>query len=65
MTKEELLSVAGTGDHPSEWARESTEWAKENKIMNGDGEGNYGWDKPITREGLVTVLHNFAQYLGK
>lgn len=29
------------------------------------GAGNYGWDRPITREGLVTVLHNFAQYLGK
>ena len=44
---------------------ESTEWAKENGIMSGDGAGNYGWDRPITREALVTVLHNFAQYLGK
>lgn len=65
MTKEELLSVAGTGDKPSAWAREATAWAKENKIMNGDGEGNYGWDRPVTREALVTVLHNFKEYLGK
>lgn len=65
MTKEELVSIAGTGDHPSAWAREATAWAKANGILNGDGNGNYGWDRPITREALVTVLHNFAQYLGK
>lgn len=65
MTKEELVSVTGTGDNPSDWAREATEWAKANGIMNGDGSGNYGWDRPITREALVTVLHNFAQYLNR
>lgn len=65
MTKEELVSVTGTGDNPSDWAREATEWAKANEIMNGDGSGNYGWDRPITREALVTVLHNFAQYLNR
>ena len=65
MTKEELVSVTGTGDHPSAWAREATAWAKENGILNGDGNGNYGWDRPITREALVTVLHNFAQYLNR
>ncbi len=63
MTKEELLSVAGTGDHPSAWAQAAAEWAKENGIMNGDGEGNYGWQQPVTREALVTVLHNFKEYL--
>ena len=65
MTKEELLSVAGTGDQPSAWAREATAWAKENEIINGDGEGNYGWQQPITREALATVLYNFQEYLGK
>ena len=65
MTKEELLSVAGTGDQPSAWAREATAWAKENEIINGDGEGNYGWQQPITREALATVLYNFQNYLGK
>ena len=38
---------------------------KENKIINSDVEGNDGWDRPITREGLVTVLHSFAQCLDK
>lgn len=65
MTKEELLSVAGTGDRPSAWAREATDWAKAHGIVNGDGEGNYGWQQPITREALVTVLHHFKEYLGK
>ena len=65
MTKEELVSVTGTGDNPSDWAREATEWAKANGILNGDGEGNYGWQQPITREALATVLYNFQNYLGK
>lgn len=65
MTKEELLSVAGTGDRPSAWAREAVAWAKAHGIVNGDGEGNYGWQQPITREALVTVLHHFKEYLGK
>ena len=65
MTKEELVSIAGTGDQPSAWAREAVVWAKENEIINGDGEGNYGWQQPITREALATVLYNFQNYLGK
>ena len=54
-----------SGDQPSTWAREATAWAKENEIINGDGEGNYGWQQPITREALATVLYNFQNYLGK
>ena len=64
MTKEELMSVAGTGDNPSDWAREATEWAKAQGIVNGDGAGNYGWQQPITREALTTILHNFAVRMG-
>lgn len=64
MTKEQLLSVEGTGDQPSEWAREATEWAKANGIVNGDGMGNYGWQQPITREAMATILHNFAEKTG-
>ena len=64
MTKDELMSVAGTGDQPSDWAREATEWAKNNGIINGDGMGNYGWQQPITREAFAVILHNFAQKAG-
>ena len=64
MTKAELISVAGTGDNPSEWAREATEKMKELGVFNGDGQGNYGWQQAITREAVATVLANFAEKMG-
>lgn len=63
MTKEELLSVAGTGDHPSEWAREATTRVKENGIVNGDGAGNYGWDRPVTREAQAVMMCNLEDHI--
>lgn len=60
MTRDELLSTAGTGDNPSDWAKPATDWAKENKIFNGDAHGNFGWQQPITREQLAQVLYNMA-----
>ena len=65
MTKDELLSTKGTGDHPSQWAKQATDWAKENKIFNGDATGGYGWQQPITREAMAQVLYNFAKAMGK
>lgn len=61
MTKQELLALAGTGDTPSDWAREATHWAKEMGIFSGDGAGNYGWQQPITREAVAQVLYNLAK----
>lgn len=61
MTKEELLSVKDTGDKPSEWAAQATEWAKRMGIFNGDGGGNYGWQQPITREAVAVILYQFAK----
>lgn len=61
MTKEELLSVKDTGDAPSKWAAEATEWAKRMGIFNGDGAGNYGWQQPITREAVAVILYQFAK----
>jgi hypothetical protein len=58
MTKEELLSTEGTGDVPSPWAQEATNWAKKQGIFQGDGKGNYGWQQPITREAVAQVLYN-------
>jgi hypothetical protein len=58
MTKEELLSTEGTGDVPSPWAKEATEWAKKQGIFRGDGKGNYGWQQPITREAVAQALYN-------
>lgn len=39
MTKQELLSLANTGDHPSDWAAEAASWAKQMGLIQGDGEG--------------------------
>ncbi len=61
MTKQELLSIAGTGDAPSDWAKEAAAWAKAHGIFSGDGAGNYGWQQPITREAMAQVLYNFAK----
>lgn len=36
MTKEELLSLKDTGDYPSDWAREATQWAKQTGVFTGD-----------------------------
>ena len=44
------------GDNPSEWAEEYCEKAKEAGIFSGDGEGNFDWKEPITRESLAVIL---------
>ena len=49
-----------TGDKPSDWAKEHTEWAKSKQIINGDGQGNYNWQGNVTREAMAAMLHNFA-----
>ena len=30
-------------------------------LIQGDGEGNFGWQQPITREALAVMLHRFSQ----
>ena len=59
VTKEELLSLQGTGDAPSDWAREATEWAKQNGVFTGDSAGNFGWQQPITREAAAKLLYEY------
>ena len=64
MTKDELLSCAGTGDEPSEWAKEATDYCKKKGIFNGDGAGNYGWKVPITREAVAQIIYNAFERAG-
>lgn len=61
MTKQDLLSLRGTGDHPSDWARDAADWAKASGIIAGDGDGNFGWQQPVTREALAVMLHRLSQ----
>ena len=38
-------------------------WAVENGLFIGYSEGNYGWQNPMTREQLATVLYRFYNEL--
>lgn len=44
------------GDDPSEWAAEACEKAKAAGVFTGDGQGNYEWKEPLTREAFAIVL---------
>ena len=39
-------------------------WAAENKIVEGYGDGNFGPTKAVTREQLAAILFRYAQYKG-
>lgn len=56
--KKKLIDCSGTGDTPSDWAKEATDFCKAAGIFNGDGEGNYGWQQPITREAVAQIIYN-------
>ena len=61
VTKQELLSLEGTGDQPSDWAREAAQWGKDTGLIAGDANGNFGWQQPVTREALAVILQRFSQ----
>lgn len=64
LEESEVANGTETGDNPSNWAKEHTEWAKGKGIFNGDGQGNYDWQGALTRESLAVVLHKFATVYG-
>lgn len=60
----EAEKPAGTGDNPSAWAREATDYCKRKGIFVGDGAGNYDWKEPITREQVAAVLYRVLTLTG-
>ena len=40
---------------PSNWSAESREWAESNGIIKGDGDGNFQYKRPLTREEYVEM----------
>lgn len=50
---------------PNEWAEEAVEWAVENGIIFGNGDGNLALREPCTREQMIVFLYRFAQLIGK
>ena len=55
-----LTDIAGTGDNPSGWAKSATDWAKDAGIFAG-GNGDFGWQKALTREQAAVILHNMSK----
>lgn len=52
------------------YSAEAREWAIQTGIVQGggntpEGEPNYMWEDPMTREQFVTVLYRFAKVMGK
>lgn len=60
-----LMSSVGTGDKHNAYAEAATDWAKDNGLIQGDGNGNYAWTKPMTRQEMVTLLHRYHQMMHK
>lgn len=60
----ETEKPAGTGDNPSAWAREATDYCKRKGIFAGDGAGNFDWQKPITREQVAAVIYRVLTVTG-
>ena len=57
----ERLRTAPTGEFCSPWAVEAAAWARRTDLFRSDGDGNYRWTAPITREELAVVLFRFSQ----
>lgn len=53
-----------TMDHHA-WADKAVVWGKETGIFRGDGNGNYRWLEPPTREELAVALFRLYEYLNK
>ena len=47
-----------SGNNPTKYYKEATEWAINKGIFRGDGKGNYYWQDNVTREQLAQVLYN-------
>lgn len=61
----ELMRGAGTGDKPSDWAKEATDWAKASGLVEGLGNGDFAWKTPITRQEMAIMLQRLAKLLDK
>lgn len=68
ICKEEISAAkdgGGTGNNPSAWAKEATDWAVANGIINGFGGNDMGWKVLLTREQMATMLYRYAKLIGK
>ena len=52
---------ADFSDTQEHWAKSAIDWAAENNIVNGMGEGRFAPDQSITREQLVTIFYRYCK----
>ena len=50
-------------DKPSAWAEEACSWAVDAGIIQGYGDGTFGWRDNLTREQMAVMLYRFAETL--
>ncbi len=54
------------GDVPAgQWYTSAVQWAAENKIVEGMGDGKFAPDAQITRAQMATILFRYAKFKGK
>lgn len=46
------------------WYADAINWAAQNEIVNGNGDGTFAPNNQITREQMAAVLYRYAQYKG-
>lgn len=52
------LTMASTGDTHSAWATDAIDFVTRRGIINGGGNGDFGWEKLITREAVAQIIYN-------
>ncbi|MDR3278109.1 MAG: S-layer homology domain-containing protein [Oscillospiraceae bacterium] len=60
---ERFISITGTGAEHADWADAAVKSLVAQGIFNGDGSGNFGWKKPVTREAAAQMLYNLLAHL--
>lgn len=56
----DVMLKTAQGDISKTWAKDCTEWAKENKIVTGDGDGNYQWELPVVKQEVCSMIYQMA-----
>ncbi len=62
---EPSAAPASFNDVPSgQWYSDAVNWATANNIVSGYGNGNFGPNDIVTREGIATILYRYAALKG-
>jgi hypothetical protein len=58
---ERYLNATGTGGAHSAWASAAIEDAVARGIVAGNGVGDFGWQKPLTKEAVAQMIYNLLR----